>query len=67
LYDNTLAQESITLSTIPIYYLEPNTRIRVFDENTNINGEYIIKSLSIPLSADGFMSISANRAAERIL
>ena len=67
LYDNTLAQESITLSTIPIYYLEPNTRIRVFDENTNINGEYIIKSLSIPLSADGFMSISANRAAERVL
>lgn len=67
LYEGTLAQESISLSTIPIYYLEPNTRIRVFDENTNINGEYIIKSFSIPLNYDGLMNISATRAVERIL
>ena len=67
LYECTYAQENISLQTIPIYYLEPNTRIRVFDENTNINGEYIIKSFSIPLSYDGLMSISATRAAERIM
>ena len=67
LYEHTYAQESISLQCIPIYYLEPNTRIRVFDDTTNINGEYIIKSFSIPLSYDGLMSISANRAVERIL
>ena len=67
LYECTYAQENISLQTIPIYYLEPNTRIRVFDENTNINGEYILKSFSVPLSYDGLMSISATRAAERIM
>ena len=67
LYENTYAQESIQMQCIPIYYLEPNTRIRVFDDSTNINGEYLIKSFTIPLQYDGFMSITANRAVERIL
>lgn len=67
MYDGTYAQESISLSTVPIYYLQPNTRIGVHDDSTNISGEYIIKSFSIPLAYDGMMSITATRVAERIL
>lgn len=67
LYEGTYSQETISLSTIPIYYLQPNTRIGVHDDNTNINGEYIIKSFSISLAYDGMMSISASRVAERII
>jgi len=33
---------------------------------TGINGEYLIKSFSIPLAHDGFMSIQATRVVDRI-
>ena len=66
-YQHTWYQESITMSVIPIYYLEPNTRITVEDEKSGISGEYLIKSLSISLAHDGMMSITATKAADRIL
>ena len=66
IYDGTYYKESITLSCIPIYYFEPNTRITVQDDMTGINGEYLIKSFSIPLAHDGFMSIQATRVVDRI-
>ena len=66
LYQNTSYNESISLQTIPIYYLEPNTRITVNDAESNIHGDYMISTMSIPLSIDGAMSISATRALERI-
>lgn len=67
LYESTYYQESITISCLPVYYLEPNTLIRAVDNNTGIRGKYAIKSLSLSLSYDGMMSIQANRAADRIL
>lgn len=67
LYDATYFQESITISSVPIYYLEPNTRIAVHDEQSGIDGEYLIKSLSIQLKHDGMMSITATRAVDRII
>lgn len=66
LYQYTSYNESITLQTIPIYYLEPNTRIGVRDLESNIFGDYMISTISIPLDINGTMSISATRALERI-
>lgn len=65
LYTHTGYNESVNLSIIPIYYLEPNTRIRIEDQDTNINGEYLIKSISLPLTANGTSSISATKCLER--
>jgi hypothetical protein len=67
IYESTYYQETITLSTIPIYYLAPNRRIFVQDKKAGISGEYIIKSLNISFAHDGMMSITANRASERII
>lgn len=67
LYETTYYQDSITVNCLPIYYLEPNNRIRAVDNNTGICGEYIIKSLNISLAFDGMMSMQANKAADRIL
>lgn len=67
LYEGTYFQDQITISAIPIYYLEPNTRIAVYDEQSGINGEYLIKSYSIQLAHDGMMSITATKAVERII
>ena len=67
LYSCTYFQESITFNSIPIYYLEPNTRITVRDDQSGINGEYLIKSLSLQLQHDGMMSVTATRAVDRII
>ena len=66
LYQNTSYNENISIQCMPIYYLEPNTRINVNDEKSNIIGDYIIKTISIPLDLNGTMTISATRALERI-
>lgn len=66
LYYNTNFQDSITLNTIPIYHLEPNCRIEVENAETNIKGHYIIESFSIPLNAEGLMSINASKVYDRI-
>lgn len=67
LYEHTYAQESIQLTSLPVYYMEPNTRISVSDTKAGINGEYFVKQFSYSLSHDGMMNLTANRAAERIL
>jgi hypothetical protein len=66
LYQNTSYNESITLQTVPVYYLEPNTRITVNDNESNIHGDYMISTISVPLDISGTMSISATRALERV-
>ena len=66
LYQYTQYNEQISLTALPIYNLEPNTRITVRDAQSDIYGDYMIKSLSIPLDINGTMNISATRALERI-
>ena len=65
LYQYTNYNESITLTTLPIYYLEPNTRITVEDEKSSIHGDYIIKTISRPFDCNGTMQITATKALER--
>lgn len=66
LYSNTGYNEQITLNMIPLYYLEPNIRIGVRDIEADISGDYIIKTISLPLDVGSTMSISATRAAEKL-
>jgi len=66
LYQYTSYNESITLSAIPIYYLEPNTRITVRDPKSGIYGDYMMNSISIPLDVSSAMTVSCTRALERI-
>lgn len=66
LYQNTVAAETISINSIPIYYLQPNTRIYVTDENSHINGEYIVSKIGFQLSHNGMMSISASKSIDRI-
>lgn len=66
LYQHTSFNESITVVSQPIYYLEPNIRITVNDVISGIYGDYILKSFSIPLTINGTMTLSCIRALERI-
>ena len=65
LYLHTNYNESISLSIIPIYHLEPNMRITIFDNDVSINGDYMIKTISIPLVPSGSSNISATKIIDK--
>lgn len=66
LHENLSYNETISINTLPIYYLEPNGRITVTDSETGISGDYLINSISLPLSYSETASISATKIIERI-
>lgn len=66
IYQFGYCAENVTITSIPIYYLEPNTRIFVQDKESGVNGEYIVTKFTIPLTYNGTMSITANKAPERV-
>lgn len=66
LYTYACCTESISISALPVYYLNPNTRIFVKDSNSGIEGEYIVSRISLPLTYNGMMSISATKAVQRL-
>lgn len=66
LYEHVTLNDSITISCLPIYWLEPNRKIEVEDDKTRIYGEYMIKSFSIPLTHNGLMTLQATKALRRI-
>ena len=67
IYEHAYCVENATITTIPIYYLQPNTRIYLYDEKTGLSGDYIISKLTIPLAYNGTMQITATKAAENII
>lgn len=65
LYQSTSYNECISVTSIPVYYIEPNTRITVNDAKSGIFGDYMINSISLPLDINGMMTLSCTRALER--
>lgn len=66
LYEHAYCNESVTITTMPIYHLEPNVKIKIYDSKSGINGEYIINKMTIPLGYNGTMSITASKAPVRL-
>jgi hypothetical protein len=66
IYQHGYCTESATITTIPIYYLQPNIRVYVSDKNTKLDGDYIISKITIPLAYNGTMSLTASKAAETL-
>lgn len=53
--------ETISFSTVPIYLLEPNQKIKIYDKDTGIDGEYLITSISHGLTPDSVSNIQARK------
>ena len=66
LYNHSYCIESVNISVIPIYRLEPNTLIKIQDEQSKINGQYVISKITVPLAYNGTMTINATKAVERL-
>lgn len=60
LYQYTDYNEQASFTILPIYYLEPNTRITVKGE------DYMVKSFSISFDINSTMTLSCSKILERI-
>ena len=67
LYQHSYCIESASITSIPVYYLDVNTRVYIEDRDTNLQGDYIISKITVPLTYNGTMSITASKAAENII
>jgi hypothetical protein len=59
LYIHTNFNETVSVSAIPLYFLEPNNKINLTDINTGVFGDHFLQSFNIPLSPDGVMTLEA--------
>ena len=66
LYKYSYCIESTTITALPVYHLEPNTRILVRDSKSGIDGEYAISKITIPLTYNGTMSLTATKVVSNI-
>lgn len=57
---------NVTAVVLPVYHLEPNTRIKIEDPDSGIAGDFMVKSFSIPLDINGTSSLSCVQAMDRL-
>ena len=58
--------ESVSLSMVPIYHLDVNEMIKVKDEESDVDGYFMINSLSLPLAYNGNMTLTARKINRKI-
>ena len=58
--------ETVNISSVPIYYLNPNTLTFIHNDESGINGKFQLTRLSIPLTYNGMMTISATKIKDKI-
>ena len=58
--------ENISITSVPIYYLNVNTKIEIVDNERGINGDYLVNKLTVPLTYNGTMSITATKVVNTI-
>lgn len=67
LYNYSYALESVSITAIPIYYLQLNSRVNIHDERAGISGDYIVTKMTLPLTYNGTMSLTATKAVDAII
>jgi hypothetical protein len=49
----------MSITAIPIYRLEPNTKIRINDPISGVTGDYYLNKIMLPLAYNGTMQLTA--------
>lgn len=60
-YQHFYCAESANITSIPLYHLQPNSRILLNDTETKLCGDYAVSKITIPLAYNGTMSITATK------
>ena len=64
IYKHSYCIETATINTIPIYYLEPNSRIEIVNNENNLSNYYTLEKITIPLTYNGTMSLTATKTMD---
>ncbi|DAT81203.1 MAG TPA: protein of unknown function (DUF5048) [Caudoviricetes sp.] len=62
LYNNLVYNASVSLTSIPIFYLTVNKVLRLNFPDLGIVGDYVINNLSWQIGGQNTMSLSLNEA-----
>lgn len=66
LYKYSYCIESTNITALPVYHLQPNTRVLIRDQKSGIDGEYAVSKITIPLTYNGTMSLTASKVVTNI-
>lgn len=66
LYKYSYCIESTNITALPVYHLEPNTRVLIRDQKSGIDGEYAVSKITIPLTYNGTMRLTATKVVTNI-
>lgn len=65
LYMYTRYQKSVSMTVLPVYWLEPNSRIAIKESTTNTYGDFMISNISYAFGPSSTMTVSCSEVAER--
>lgn len=57
---------SVGITCLPMFFLEPNTRIKINDDYTDLHGDFLIKDFSINLNNLSTMTLNCSKVIESI-
>jgi hypothetical protein len=67
LSQGTVYARSLNLSMVPNYSYDVNKTIKINNDKSQINGEFVVSRLSYPLNFNGMMSLQANELSQGLL
>ena len=65
LYLHTNYQKSVSVTAVPAYYLDANTRITLHDASTNTYGDFMVNQITLPFGPNSLMSFNCSEVFER--
>lgn len=65
LYLHTHYQRSVSITALPAYWLEPNTRVQISESTTNTYGDFMVSNINYAFGPNSTMSVSCTEVVER--
>jgi hypothetical protein len=66
LFLHTSYQRTVSITGLPVFHLEPNSRVALSDPTTNTYGDFIVQNISLTLGPGANLSATLNEALERL-
>jgi hypothetical protein len=66
LFCHTRYQKTVSITSIPVFYLAPNSRVVLSSKTTNTYGDFMIQNINLTFGPGANMSVVLNEVAERL-
>jgi hypothetical protein len=66
LFCHTNYQKTVSLTSIPVFYLDVNSRVSLNSKSVNIYGDFMVQSISLTLGPGANMAVTLNEITERL-